>query len=108
MNNPQMDKEPSDNTVLLSALGWIGVILVFLLVVAVAYLPNRAVPSEEKSAEIRFQIRNEVRAEQARLTSSYEWVNQAEGIVRIPVERAIEIAVEELRAEQISTPETPL
>jgi len=107
MNNPQLDKEPSDRTVLFSALGWIGVILVFLLVVAVAYLPNQAVPQEEKNAEIRLQIRNEVQVEQARLLNSYEWVNQAEGVVRIPVERAIEISVEELRAKQLP-PEKPL
>jgi hypothetical protein len=103
MNNPQLDKEPSDSTVLISALGWIGVICVFLLVVAVAYLPNRAVSQEEQNAEIRYEIRNEVRAEQARLVNSYEWVNQAEGVVRIPVERAMRLSVEELRAEQQST-----
>ena len=51
----------------------------------------------------RYEIRNEVRAEQARLVNSYEWVNQAEGVVRIPVERAMRLSVEELRAEQQST-----
>ncbi|MEX0326613.1 MAG: hypothetical protein AB3N33_11060 [Puniceicoccaceae bacterium] len=107
MSNAPFDKEPSDSTVLISALGWIGVCLVFLLVVAVAYLPNRAVPQEEKDAAIRYQIRNEVRGEQTRLVNSYEWINQAEGVVRIPVERAVELTVEELRKEQQSL-ETPL
>ncbi|MGC9450492.1 MAG: hypothetical protein ACP5I4_03510 [Oceanipulchritudo sp.] len=100
MNNPRIEQEPSDRTVLLSALGWIGVIFVFLLVVAVAYLPNRARSTEAKNAEIRYQIRNDVRAEQARLVSAYEWVNQDEGILRVPVEEAMKLTVEELRAHQ--------
>lgn len=107
MSNAPFDKEPSDSTVLVSALGWIGVCLVFLLIVAVAYLPNRAKSQEEKNAAIRYQIRNEVRGEQARLVSSYEWVNQNEGVVRIPVEQAMRLTVEELRQKQ-ETPETPL
>lgn len=107
MSNAPFDKEPSDSTVLVSALGWIGVCLVFLLIVAVAYLPNRAKSQEEKNAAIRYQIRNEVRGEQARLVSSYEWVNQNDGVVRIPVEQAMRLTVEELRQKQ-ETPETPL
>lgn len=103
-----MESEPSDRKVLLSALGWIGVIFCFFLVVAVAYLPNRAVSQEEKNAVIRYEIRNVVRGEQARLVSSYEWINQGEGVVRIPVERAMKLAVEELRAEQQSTREPGL
>jgi len=101
MNSPHREPEPSDRKVLLSALGWLGVIFCFFLVVAVAYLPNRAVSQEAKNAAIRYQIRNEVHGEQARLLDSYEWVNQAEGVVRLPVERAMRITVEELRARQL-------
>ncbi|HSH09382.1 MAG TPA: hypothetical protein VK995_03285 [Oceanipulchritudo sp.] len=101
MSNETLLPEPSDKTVLLSALGWIGVILVFGLVVAVAYLPNRAVSQESRNVEIRMKILNDVRGEQARLVNAYEWVNQPEGVVRIPVERAMKLAVEELRAKQL-------
>lgn len=100
MSNEAFQAEPSDKKVLISALGWIGVIFVFFLVVAVAYLPNRAKSTEAKNAEIRYAIRNEVRAEQARLVNSYEWVDQPKGVVRIPVERAMKLAVEEMRARQ--------
>ena len=100
MNNPNLENEPSDKTVLFSAIGWIGVIFCFFLVVAVAYLPNRAKSTEAKNAEIRYAIRNEVKAEQARLVDAYEWVDQTKGVVRIPVEEAITLTVEELRAEQ--------
>jgi hypothetical protein len=108
MSNAPIESEPSDRKVLLSALGWIGVIFCFFLVVAAAYLPNRAVSQEAKNAEIRYEIRNDVRGEQARLVDSYEWINQAEGVVRIPVDRAMKLAVEELRAEQQSTGEPSL
>lgn len=103
MSNPQLETEPSDKTVLISALGWIGVIFVFLFVVAVAYFPNRSQSTEEQNIEIRMEIRNNVVGEQTRLVNAYEWINQEEGIVRIPVERAMELTVQELRAEANET-----
>ncbi len=101
MNSPRLEPEPSDRKVLLSAIAWLGVIFCFFLVVAVAYLPNRAVSQEARDAAIRYQIRDEVRGEQARLVESYEWINPAEGVVRLPVERAMRLTVEELRARQL-------
>ncbi|MGA1205563.1 MAG: hypothetical protein ACO3ZW_07120 [Opitutales bacterium] len=100
MSSSYLENEPSDNTVLISALGWIGVFLIFLLIVVVAYLPNQAASQEEQNVEARTAIRNKVRADQALLLDGYQWVNQAEGVVRIPVDRAMEIAVEELRDQQ--------
>ena len=106
MTNPaQLEAEPSDRKVLLSALGWIGVIFCFFLVVAVAYLPNRAVSQYQRDSQERYTLRNETRGEQARLVDAYEWVNQPDGVVRIPVEQAMRITVEELRASQAAKPE---
>ena len=98
-NQAPSETEPSDRKVLFSAFGWIGVIFIFALILAVAYLPNRAVDAEEINAGERLQLREEVEAEQDRLVASYEWVNQEEGTVRLPVERAMRLTVEELRAE---------
>lgn len=108
MNNPQLEPEPSDSKVLLSALGWIGVIFLFILIVAIAYLPRQAPSTESIAAAERMQIRNEITAEQIRLVGSYEWINQPEGIVRIPVSRAMELTVDELRKEQQAEVENPL
>lgn len=91
--------EPSERKVLYSALGWIGVIFIFVLIVAIAYLPNRSVDVYEQLAEERLQLRDEVQAEQTRLVDSYEWINQNDGVVRLPVERAMRLTVQELRAE---------
>lgn len=100
MSNPhETVSEPSDQKVFISALGWVGVIFVFFLILAVAYLPNRAVSLEEAAAAERMTIRNTVRGEQARLVSTYEWVDRERGVVRIPVERAMKLTVDELRGE---------
>ncbi|MFO7724111.1 MAG: hypothetical protein R6V45_01065, partial [Oceanipulchritudo sp.] len=68
--------------------------------------PQDKKPVVEEDAEDRYEIRNEVRGEQASLVDAYEWVNQDEGVVRIPVERAMRLTVEELRAEGSSRSET--
>lgn len=99
MSNPTYStSEPSDKKVFFSALGWIGVIFIFFLVVAVAYLPNRSVSLEEAAAAERLTIRNQVRGEQNQLVTSYEWVDREKGVVRIPVERAMKLTVAELKA----------
>ena len=105
MSKHSFDNEPSDNTTLVSALGWIGVFLVFALVVALTYLRDPAVDQEQRNVVERYRIRNEVQATQAKLVNEYQWVNQPEGIVRVPVSRAMEITVEELKARQAGNPE---
>ncbi len=100
MSNEILNTEPSDKKVLFSAIGFIGVFLVFAFIVAVAYLPNRSVSQEALNVEARSKILKEVQTEQARLVNAYEWVNQNEGVVRIPVERAMELTVQELREKQ--------
>ena len=100
MSKHSFDSEPSDNTTLVSALGWIGVFLVFVLVVALTYLRDPASTQETINTVERIKIRNEVEADQARLVNNYQWVNEPEGVIRVPVERAMELVVEELKAEQ--------
>ena len=100
MSKHSFDFEPSDNTTLVSALGWIGVFLVFVLVVALTYLRDPAASQEKINVAERIRIRDDVRAEQAKLVNAYQWVNQPEGVIRVPVERAMELVVEELKAGQ--------
>lgn len=104
MSNPtgSHDNEPSDNKLLLSAIGWIGVILLFGLVVAVAYFPNRAQSIEARQAEQRHAIRSAVVADQHRIKNSYEWVNREQDVVRIPIDRAMKLTLRDLRAQQAS------
>jgi hypothetical protein len=101
MSNDPHTPEPSDNKLLLSALGWLGVIFVFLFIVAVAYLPNRGPSAEEIAATERYAILSEVKGEQAQLISSYSWVNQNDGVVRMPIERALQLSVAELKEREL-------
>lgn len=91
--------EPSDRKVLLSALGWIGVFFLFVLIVVIAYLPNRSVSVDEIEREARFEIKRDVDAQQQRLATTYGWVDQSNGVARIPIERAMELTVRELRGQ---------
>lgn len=104
MSKTSLEPEPTDNQVLLSALGWIGFIFIFVLIVAVAYLPNRAASLEKKLAAERYAILRKVQMEQAQLVGSYSWANEAAGQVRIPVERAMLIAVDELKERELPAP----
>lgn len=49
---------------------------------------------EEKPGSPELELR-QIRAEEERVLTSYEWVDEAGGVARIPVERAIEILAQE-------------
>lgn len=88
--------EPSDNRALLSALAWIGVILLFVLIVWIAYLPTRPQPLDQALIEQRKKTLADVRAKQFKLVNSYEIIDAQNKIVRIPVERAMELTIQRL------------
>lgn len=93
----QMPPEPSDSNTLLSAGAWIGVFFLFALIVLIAYLPNRSVSMEEEDAKVRHSIRADIDTRQIRLAQNYDWVNRNDGIVRLPIDRAMELTVRDLR-----------
>lgn len=92
--------EPSDRRVLFSAIAWVGVIFMFILIVLVAYAPSRSASLDKANVQARLQIRAQVEAEQEKNATTYQWVNEAEGRVRLPIDRARELIVQELKAEQ--------
>jgi hypothetical protein len=94
-----LSPEPSDRKVLYSAIGWVGVILLFALIVLIAYVPNRDQAPGADANETRLAIRQDVDSTQQKLITSYEWIDQAAGTVRIPVDRAMALVVEELSSE---------
>lgn len=80
---------------LLSLAGIIGVILVFAVILYVAYLPGRPSAVDYKVAEKRKQDADEARAAgQAKITG-YEVVDAEAGLVRIPIEEAMDLTVVE-------------
>ncbi|MCC5834405.1 MAG: hypothetical protein JJU20_06705 [Opitutales bacterium] len=112
MSNPQQshdqtDPEPSDRKILFSALGWLGVFFLFALIVVIAYLPNRAASQYEVDKEARFEIKRNLDARQERLATTYDWVSQSNGVVRVPIERAMELTVRELRGQSVPEGRAP-
>ena len=101
MSEPHDEKpvhcaEPPDGKVLFSALGWLGVLGLFGLIVYVTYVRQGPNPVDPAHAD-RARIRASVEAEQTRLATSYEWVDRSKGIVRIPIDRAKQLVLADLK-----------
>ena len=76
----------------------LGCFAVFGVLLYLTYLPNRpesfpvgSVPPDERAARL-----SELRAEEARRAGQYIWVDQANGIVGLPIERGMELTLQEL------------
>lgn len=99
-SHSSLPPEPSDRRALFSALGWVGVMFIFALIVTITYVTQRRdVPSSFFDEE-RMAIRQRVESSQIERIQTYAWENQQEGVVRIPVERAMELVVREQREQQ--------
>lgn len=92
--------ETSHSNYLLSFLGAVGSLLLFAFILFLAYLPNRPPPVDQEIVNSRLENLAQTRATQRDLASSYGWVNRQEGVVRIPTERAMELAIARLAADQ--------
>jgi len=80
----------------------IGGFALFALIVALAYLPQRPAPIEQGAltpAE-RYQRLTDMRAKEAKQIDSYGWVDQQKGVVQLPIDRAIELTIQELNAKK--------
>jgi len=99
----------SNASVLATFIAIVGCFLIMSLIVWLAYLPNRggvvsvdmSQVSEDQqwkfSAEGRKERLAQLRANETELLNNYSWVDQSAGVVRVPVERAIELVVSEQR-----------
>ncbi len=97
------NREPGDFKVMVSALGYIGVMLIFILIVFLSYISNRPPPINEPTINDRLQTLAEVRDKQQEAAATYGWVDSSRGIVRVPIERAMELTVRKLAAVQEET-----
>ena len=80
----------------------IGGFAIFILILVVAYLPNKPTPLPEgtKTPEERATILRELRAKEMAAATTYGWVDQPKGVVRIPIERAMQLTVEDLKTKK--------
>ena len=77
-------------------LGIAGLIAIYI------YLSDISQPGEKSEAVMRIENQRkrmlaEVESDQAKQANTYGWVDKSKGVVRIPVERAMELAVSELQ-----------
>jgi hypothetical protein len=77
------------------AVGILGTLLVMAVLVWIMRLYTEAPPVfAERSAE-RLKIRHDFDEANSPIVSSYDWQDQTRGIVRIPLDRAKELVLEE-------------
>jgi hypothetical protein len=82
--------------------GIVGALLVLLIVIALETLYYGAEQGEEKRKvidEAPAELEN-VQAQQEDELHGYRWVDQAKGIVAIPIDRAMEVEARDLNAAQ--------
>jgi hypothetical protein len=80
----------------------VGIISAILLFVIIVVLQAYFYDAEQAELEQKVytqpnQALQQLDAGQLELISSYAWVSQADGVVRIPIERAMELVVAEKR-----------
>jgi hypothetical protein len=90
--------ELSTSSRLLSFTGIIGAILVFAVILFVAYLPSRPAPVDQAANAARQAKADEARAAGAAKLTGYEVINVEAGTVRIPIEDAMNATVADYAA----------
>jgi hypothetical protein len=87
----------SKGSFLPTLLAVIGFFAIFLIIMQVAYVPNVAPVAGTglKTPEERKAILAELNGKNQTAATSYGWVDKEKGIVRIPLERAIELTIKE-------------
>ncbi len=73
----------------------------FLIVVALVWVDQRPVTVAwgVRTGEERLEILRDHREREQAELSAYGWIDRQQGIVRLPIERAMELTVEELNRE---------
>jgi hypothetical protein len=97
------EKEPSSLNQLYTFLGCLGAIASFALIAFIAYLPQQADPADQAVKEQRQIKADEARAAGIAKLDSFAVVNAEKGIVRIPVDSAMDAVVQQYR----KAPSTP-
>jgi hypothetical protein len=95
-------KTPSSCCTLTTVAAAIGGFAIFALIVFIAYLPKTPAPLPDgvRTPEQRKAALNELRAKEKAAATTYGWVDQANGVVRIPIEEAVKLTIQEINAKK--------
>ncbi|MCH8474679.1 MAG: hypothetical protein LAT55_05560 [Opitutales bacterium] len=105
MSNAQkdfQDPEPSLSNIAVSGLAILGALLIMVIVVAFAYLPQRVdtVVGDEMSDEERWELLRSKMDTEERELNSFDWIDHDARVVRLPIDRAMEITVARINANE--------
>ena len=95
----QQSPEPGCGNIFLSLIGVFILFGLFSVILCISYVPSR-VDADEDAGIARKRTRTELEATQHTEATTYGWVNKTDGLVRIPIERAMELTVHEFSAKQ--------
>ena len=88
--------------------GGILALLLFAVIVLVLHLRGTSGEFDSKRAEARIEKLKALQDENDKKLSSYAWVNKDKGIVQLPIARAEELVVAELRAKPVQSSTVPV
>lgn len=88
------ESQGSFTATLLAAIGGFAI---FGLILIVAYLPNKVetVGDGVKTPEQRKAALAELHGKEQTAATSYAWIDKEKGVVRLPIDRAIELTIQE-------------
>ncbi|MDP0495426.1 MAG: hypothetical protein Q7Q73_04380 [Verrucomicrobiota bacterium JB024] len=91
--------ETSHSNYLFSIFGALGSMLLFFIIILIAYVyMQRPAPVNQQIVDNRLAKLADVTAKETALTTEYAWVDQKAGVVRVPVDLAMQLAVKEIAA----------
>ncbi len=99
MSEQPPTSEPGGLSLSLSALSIFGLLLSFLLVVIILVAFNRPAPVGDRISQKRDNTLMEVRNWHEEILTTYGWIDQSAGIVRVPIDRAMELTLKDLSGE---------
>ena len=97
-----MSDHPNQSASLATLATVAGVFLIFLFILFLAYLPKQAEPITQGAlspAERKAKLA-ELRDHEQKTATTYAWIDQAKGSVQLPLDRAMELTVQEHNPEK--------
>jgi hypothetical protein len=95
MNHAQ--KQPAFDAARLTAyaIGICGTFLIVAMLVLAMRHYTQPAPVGAKRIEERYKFLQDLRAVDAKALNEYDWIDKDKGIVRLPVQRAVELTLQE-------------
>ena len=82
----------------------LAIFAIFAIILAIAYAPQRSTlptySTSDTTPAQRAATLAEMRAKEKSAATTYGWIDQPKGIVRLPIDRAIELTIRDLNAQR--------